>query len=128
MGRRNHEHQEARLRSFHETLAPLQQGVAICVLLGNAVFVVTVDGLVVAGVVRGVVRTWRHRQQGAMVAARAGIGPALCGAVAATTIQWVAAKGLIHAVESGRAAVWLERSERWLNAGDRAAGRSGRPE
>lgn len=44
------------------------------------------------------------------------MGPALCGALAATTIQWVVARALIRAMDTGRAATWLERGERWLTA------------
>ncbi len=111
-----------RLVQLYQTVPPIQQGVIICVLLANALLVVTLDGLVVVAVVSGAIRSWRHRRLGPVAAVRTGIGPALCGAIAATTIHRVVAQELLRTVESGHAAVWLERSERWLTA---RAGESG---
>jgi hypothetical protein len=121
MRRGNDQDGQARLQQFYQTLPPMQQGVVICVLLGNALLVVTLDGVVVVAVIRGAIHSWRRRRLGPGAAMRTGIGPALYGALAATAIQWVVAQGLIRAVDTGRAAAWLERSERWLtaSAGDR---------
>jgi hypothetical protein len=107
---------QARLLHFYQTRPPKQQGVIICVLLGNALLVVTIDGVVLVAVVRGAIRSWRSRRLGPVTALRTGIGPALFSALAASAIQWMVAQGLIRAVESGRAAAWLERSESWLTA------------
>jgi hypothetical protein len=98
----------------------MQQGVIICVLLGNALLVVTLDGVVVVAVIRGAINSWRHRRLGPQAVIRTGISPVLCAALAATAIQAVMAERLLRAVDTGRAAAWLERSERWLtaNAGD----------
>ena len=101
---------------FYQAVPPMQQGVIICVLLGNALLVVTLDGVVVVAVIRGAIHSWRDRRLGPVAAMRTGVGPALCGALAATAIQWVVAQGLIRAVDTGRAAAWLKRSERWLTA------------
>jgi hypothetical protein len=101
---------------FYQGRPPTQQGVIVCVLLGNALVVVTVDGVVVVAVVRGAIRSWRDRRPGPVAAMRTGIGPALCGALAVAAIQWAAAQALVRAVDSGRAAAWLARSERWLTA------------
>jgi hypothetical protein len=116
MRRGNGQDRQGQLRQFYETLPPTQQGVYICVLLGHALLVVTLDGAVVVAVIRGAILTWRHRRLGPAAAVRTGIGPALCGALAVTAIQRVVAQGLIRAVDTGRAAAWLERSERWLTA------------
>jgi hypothetical protein len=98
----------------------MQQGVIICVLLGNALLVVTLDGVVAVAVIRGAINTWRHRRLGPEAVVRTGISPVLCAALAATAIQWAVVQRLIRAVDTGRAAAWLELSERWLtaNAGD----------
>jgi len=124
MRRRNGQDRQARLLQFYQALPPMQQGVVVCVLLGNALLVVTLDGVVVVAVIRGAIHSWRHRRLGPGAAMRTGIGPALCGALAATAIQWVVAQGLIRAVDTGRAAAWLERSERRLtaSAGDQDQG------
>jgi len=116
MPRRNGKDRQAQLLQFYQTLPPMQQGVVICVLLGNALLVVTLDGVVVVAVIRGAIRSWRHRRLGLWAAMRTGIGPALCAALAATAIQWAVAQGLIRAVDTGRAAAWLERSARRLTA------------
>jgi hypothetical protein len=116
MRRRNNQDRQAQLRQFHQTLPPVQQGVAVCVLLGTALLVVTLDGVVVVAVIRGAIHSWRDRRLGPATVIRTGIGPALGGALAAAAIQWVVAQGLIRAVDTGRAAAWLERSERWLTA------------
>ncbi len=107
---------QTRLREFHETLPPMQRGVVITVLLGNALLVVTVDGLLAVAVIRGAVRSWGHRGFGPAAAVRIGIGPALGATLVGAAMQWVVAEGLIRAVETGRAGAWLERSERWLTA------------
>jgi hypothetical protein len=114
--RQNSQDQHSRLLEFYQTRPPLQQGVIICVLLGNALLVVTLDGVVVIAVTRGAIHSWRHRRLGPVSAMRTGIGPALCAAIAASAIQWIVAQGLLRAMDSGRAAAWLERSERWLTA------------
>jgi hypothetical protein len=116
MRRRNGGDPQARLLQFYQALPPMQQGVVICVLLGNALLVVTLDGVVVVAVICGAIHSWRHRRLGPGAAMRTGLGPALCWALAATAIQWVVAQGLIRAVDTGRAADWLERSERRLTA------------
>ncbi len=94
----------------------MQQGVVISILLGNALLVVTLDGVVVVAVIRGVIRGWRNRNLGPVAAVRTGIGPALCGALAATAIHREVVRGLFRAIDTGRAAAWLERSERRLTA------------
>jgi hypothetical protein len=94
----------------------MQQGVIICVLLGNALLVVTLDGVIVIAVIHGAINSWRRRRLGPAAVMRTGISPALCAALAATTIQWVVIQRLIRAVDTGRAAAWLEHSERWLTA------------
>jgi hypothetical protein len=101
---------------FYQTRPPMQQGLIVCVLLGNALLVVSIDGVVVVAVIRGAIHSWRDRRLGPVTAVRTGIGPALCGALAASAIQWVVARGLTRAVDTGRAAAWLERTERWLTA------------
>ena len=116
MLRRDGQDRQARLLEFYQTLPPTQQGVAICVLLGNALLVVTLDGVAVVAIIRGAKHSWRHRRFGPGAAMRTGIGPALCGALAAAALQWIVAQGLIRAVDTGRAAAWLERSERRLTA------------
>jgi hypothetical protein len=116
MRRGDDQDRQARLLQFYQALPPMQQGVVICVLLGNALLVVTLDGVVVVAVIRGAIHSWRHRRLGPEAAMRTGIGPALCGALAATAIQWVVTQGLLRTVDTGRAAAWLERSERWLTA------------
>lgn len=117
MRRGNDPDRQARLRQFFESRPPMQQGVIICVLLGNALLVVTVDGVIVVAVIRGAINSWRHRRLGPGTAMRTGVGPVLCAAVAAAAIQREVVKRLLNAVDTGRAAVWLERSERWLTAG-----------
>jgi hypothetical protein len=107
---------EARLRQFFEALSPSQRGVVICVLLANALLVVTVDSVVIVATIRGAIRTWRYRRVGPWTAIRTGIGPALCAALAAMAIQWLVAYGLIRAVETSRATAWLERVEHRLAA------------
>jgi hypothetical protein len=87
----------------------------MCVLLANALVVVTVDGAVAVAIVRGAIHGWRNRRRGLAVAGR-DIGPALCWALLAATMQRAAAAGLFRAVDTGTAAAWLERSERWLSA------------
>ena|SRR5215475_4873965 len=114
MRRQSGRDRQARLLQFYETLPPIQRGVVICVLLGNAVLVVTIEGVVVVAVVRGAIHSWRHRRLGPVVAMRS-MGPPLCAALAAISIQWVVAHGLMRAVDTGRASAWLERSERWLD-------------
>jgi hypothetical protein len=99
---------------FYQGRPPTQQGVIISVLLGNALLAVTVDGVVVVAIVRGAVHSWRDRRLGPVAAMRTDMGPALCGALVVTTIQWAAARALIRAVDTGRAAAWLARTERWL--------------
>jgi hypothetical protein len=94
----------------------MQQGVIICVLLGNALLVVTLDSVVVVGVIRGAINSWRHRRLGPGAVMRTGISPVLGAALAATAIQWVTVQRLIRAVDTGQAAAWLERGERWLTA------------
>jgi hypothetical protein len=101
---------------FYQTRPPMQQGLIVCVLLGNALLVVSIDGVVVVAVIRGAIHSWRDRRLGPVAAMRTGIGPALSWALAATAIQRVVAQGLIRAVDTGRAAAWLERSEQWLTA------------
>lgn len=120
MRRKNGQDLQAGLLRFYQTRPPKQQGVIICVLVGNALVAVTLDGVVFVAVIRGTIRSWRRRRLGPVAAMRTGIGAALCAAVGASAIQWVVARGLIRAMESGRAAAWLERSERWLttSAGD----------
>jgi ABC-type Fe3+ transport system permease subunit len=108
---------EARLREFFQGLSPIQRGVVICVLLANALLVVTVDSVVIVATIRGAIRSWRYRRVGPWAAIRTGIGPALCAALAAMAIQWLVAYGLIRAVETGRATAWLERIEHRLAAG-----------
>jgi len=122
MGRQKGRDRQARLLQFQETLPPLQQGVVICVLLCNALVMVTVDGVAAIAIIRGAIRTWRRRRLGPVAAMRTGIGPALCWVLATAAIQWLVAQGLMRAVDTGRAAAWLERSERWLtaSAGDQA--------
>jgi hypothetical protein len=107
---------EARLRQFFQDVPPTQRGVMICVLLVNALLVVTVDGVVIVATIRGAVRSWRYRRMGPLAAIRTGIGPALCAALAAMAIQWLVAQGLIRAIETGRATAWLERVEHRLSA------------
>jgi hypothetical protein len=116
MRRGNDQAREARLRQFFQELPPVQRGVVICVLLANALLVVTVDSVVIVATIRGAIRSWQYRRMGLLAAIRTGIGPALCAALAATAIQWLVAYGLIRAIETGRATAWLERSERWLSA------------
>jgi hypothetical protein len=117
MRRENGQDQHARLLEFYQTRPPLQQGVIICVLLGNALLVVALDSVVVIAVIRGAIHSWRHRRLGPVSAMRTGIGPALSAAMTASAIQWMVAQGLLRAMDSGRAAAWLEQSERWLTAG-----------
>jgi hypothetical protein len=116
MRRENGQDRHAQLVQFYQTRPPLQQGVIICVLLGNALLVVTLDGVVVVAVIRGAIQSWRHRRLGPVAAMRMGIGPALGAATAASAIQWLVALGLFRAMDTGRAAAWLERSERWPTA------------
>jgi len=99
-------------------LPPLQQGVVLCVLLGNALLVVTLDGVIVVAVIRGAIRSWQHRRLGPVAALRTGIGHPLSGALAAAAIHWLVMRALIRALDTGRAATWLERSQRWLTAGE----------
>jgi hypothetical protein len=99
-------------------LPPVQQGVVVCALLGNALLVVTLDGVIVVAVIRGAIRSWQHRRLGPGAALRTGIGTPLSGALAATAIHWLVVQGLIRALDTGRAATWLERSERWLTGGE----------
>jgi hypothetical protein len=112
----NGQDRTAQLLEFYHSLPPTQQGVVVCVLLGNALLVVTIDGIVFVTVVRAAVHSWQHRRLRSVAAIRTGISPALCGALAAHAVQWVLVQGLMRAVETGRAAAWLERSERWLTA------------
>jgi hypothetical protein len=105
------------MRQFYEALPATQRGVVICVLVSNALLVLTADGVVAAAIARGAIRSWRHRRSGSVAAVRIGIGPALGGAVIAVALQWVVAEGLFRAVDTGRASAWLERSDRWLTAG-----------
>jgi hypothetical protein len=116
MRRGNRQERQARMQEFYQGRPPAQQGVIISVLLGNAVLVVTLDGVVVVAVVRGAIHSWRDRRLGPVAAMRTGIAPALCGALAAAALQWTVAQGLIRAVESGRAEAWLAHGERWLTA------------
>jgi len=117
--RRGHgQDSQARLRQFYETLPPVQQGVVVCALLGNALLVVTVDGVVVIAVMRGAIRSWQHRRLGPVAALRMGISPPLSGALAAAAIHWLVMRELLRALDTGHAATWLERSERWLTAGE----------
>ena len=94
----------------------MQRGVVICVLLGNALVVLTTDGLVLIALIRGANKSWQHRGSGVGAAIRTGLGPPLFAALGATAIQRVVARWLLHTVETGRASAWLERSERWLKA------------
>jgi hypothetical protein len=116
MSRGNRQDRQARLLEFYQSRPAMQQGVIICVLLGNALLVVTLDSVVVVAVVRGAIRSWRHRRSGPEAVMRTGISPALCAALAATGIQWLAIQQLLRAVDTGRAAAWLEHGERWLTA------------
>jgi hypothetical protein len=120
MSRGNGQDRQSRLLEFYQTRPPMQQGVIICVLLSNALLVVTLDGVVAVAVIRGAISSRRHRRLGPQAVMRTGVSPVLCAALAATAIQWVVVERLIRAVDTGRAAAWLERSERWLtaNAGD----------
>jgi hypothetical protein len=106
----------ARLVRFTETLPPAQRGLVISVLLGNALLVIAVDGLLAVAVVRGTIRGWQHRRSGIAAAVQTGAGPALCGALAAAVMHRLVAGRLMRAVETGSAAEWLERGERWLTA------------
>lgn len=92
----------------------------MCVLLGNALIVVALDGVVVVAIIHGAIHSWRQRRSGPVAAMKTSFGPALCAAVAAAAIQRAVAQGIIRAVDTGRAATWLESSERWLtiNGGD----------
>lgn len=118
MRRQADDRQPTRLRQFHETLPPLQQGVVITVLLANATVVVTADTTVMAAVLGGAIRGWRHRKLGLAAAARSSVSPVLCGvlaaALAAHAIEVAVMRELLRAVDDGRAAGWLERAERWL--------------
>jgi hypothetical protein len=116
MSREQSRDRRARLHQFYETLPVMQRGLVICVLLSNALLVLTVDGVVGVAIARGIIRSWRHRRSGSVAAVRIGIGPALCGAMIAAALQWVVAEGLFRAVDTGRASAWLERGERWLTA------------
>jgi hypothetical protein len=122
MRRRKSQDRQAQLVQFYETLPPLQRGVVICVLLCNALLVVAVQGVVAVAIIRGAVHVWQHRRLGLAAAMRTGSRPALFGAIAAAAVQWMVVRWLMRAMDSGRAAAWLERSERWLtdSAGDQA--------
>jgi hypothetical protein len=117
MSRGNGQEPQARLTQFYQTRPPVQQGVIVCFLLGNALLVVTTGGVVVVAVIRGAINGWRHRRLGPVAAMRTGISPMLCAALATHAIHWVVARRLMRAVDTGRAAAWLERSERWLTSG-----------
>jgi hypothetical protein len=121
---------KARLLQFYNSLPPMQQGVVMCVLLGNALAVVTLDGVIVVAVIRGAVRSWRRRPLSPLTAIRTAIGPTLCVALAGAAIERATVQELMRAVDTGRAAAWLERAERWLTAGDqnKCSRRSSAPE
>jgi len=93
MRRQKDRNRQARLRQFYERLPPVQRGIIICAFLGNALLVVTVEGVTAVAVIRGAIRTWQHRSLGAAAATRAGIGPVLCGALPAGAIRWMVVCG-----------------------------------